>query len=297
MVLRNELILIKSNISNNKEIKDSISRLVEITNFLDNELEKSLILLSNRYNRFIQETNLGIINGQIELNAIIFALIDVINSILNNVHKYENEYYKNSGESRNEEDLNKAISMIDYSIDNKEENILLGQKLYKIGWKYLNMKINSKAIYFLKLSIAHNPDNPWSYSKLGRAYLQQRKIDLAIDSFNKSIDKNASDKDYIFAQIGYLYLLKNKNDKAEEYFKKAISIYYEYSWAHGKLGRSLYETGKYEKSIEHFEIALNFYSNEPRWCLEHLSYNYEALGNHLKAKEYQDKAMKLKEGY
>lgn len=116
-------------------------------------------------------------------------------------------------------DFNNVISECKHSINLNPDYIenynLIGMVLYK------NNKIE-ESIDFFKKSINIYP-NPVGYKGLGLVYNKQERFNLAIEMFNRALEK--SDKqDDIYSNIGESYRLMGDFDESMRYFLKSIEL-------------------------------------------------------------------------
>lgn len=126
-----------------------------------------------------------------------------------------------------------------YLKSNKNEKIML--KLAKIYYEYDNLDESKKI--FLELEKNNNSSEVSNY--IGLFYLNENKIDSAIDYFKKAQKDDEKNAEYSY-NLASAYFLKGWLDEAIIYFNNAImlesdNINYRYSLAYAYYQKKLYE--------------------------------------------------------
>ncbi|MDH4230534.1 MAG: tetratricopeptide repeat protein [Nitrospirota bacterium] len=102
------------------------------------------------------------------------------------------------------------------------------------------------------MATEENLQNAKAHYKIGVAYLNDNKAQLAFVEFQKANDLNPNDKEVLNA-IGIIYLLYfEETAKAADFFEKAAKIDPNYSEAYNNLGVA-------HEKLGNFETALSFY--------------------------------------
>ena len=93
------------------------------------------------------------------------------------------------------------------------------------------------------------------HTELGQKYMQQGKLELALEKLNKALEFNP---DYADAHtvIAVLYEGINDRAKAEEHYRRAAQIRPKAGAENNNYGRFLCTEGKYAESEEYFKRAL-----------------------------------------
>ena len=133
-------------------------------------------------------------------------------------------------------------------------------KKIQILLKLYNAKNLSKAELLNKELINSNPRTVILYNILGLILTDQKKIDEAIEVYNKGI-KIQPDYAMIYNNLGSIYRSKENYTKAENYFKQSIRLNKNLPEPQNNLGNVLSELKRYDEAIEHYKEALKFIPN------------------------------------
>jgi tetratricopeptide (TPR) repeat protein len=167
--------------------------------------------------------------------------------------------------------------------------------------------------------ISRYPDSAWTHYLMATAYEDQQKLDLAIDEYKQSIQKDPKIPNADFA-IGYLYWRQQDNENAREWLKKetlrgchGLANYYlgEIARTEGELGQAealyrrslacdpsnqnahmhlgmvLQDQKHYPEAIKQFKEAIRLEPNESS-AHYHLGSVYKQLGRTSEARaEYR----------
>lgn len=95
-----------------------------------------------------------------------------------------------------------------------------------------------------------------TYVQLGVAYMQEDRLDIALDKFNRALELDSS---YSPAHngIAILYTRLGEEDKAEKHYRKAVSLGPKDSRALNNFGQFLCERGRYAEAEEKFLAAVS----------------------------------------
>ena len=117
-----------------------------------------------------------------------------------------------------------------------------------------------------------SPDNPVGANLMGSVRYRQRKIDEALEFYNKALEANP---EYVSAlkNRGLVYLVQEKFVEARDDLAKVIAANPRDAQAHGMYGRALLETGDAKESLGHFQTAEEAF---PRSAILHADHS-EAL--------------------
>ena len=93
------------------------------------------------------------------------------------------------------------------------------------------------------------------YVELGQRYMEQGKLDFAMENLNKALDRDPS---YVDAHtvIGVLYERIGNAKAAEEHYSKAVQLAPKSGDVNNNYGQFLCATGKYAQSIPYFTAAI-----------------------------------------
>jgi len=94
-----------------------------------------------------------------------------------------------------------------------------------------------------------------SYYLRGNKYLLKKKVDKAIDNYNKAIRLRPKEPKYYYKRA-QAYRSKGLRDEAITNYKKVIEIDPTYYWAYSKLADIFVETGNNKKAISYYEICV-----------------------------------------
>jgi len=147
-------------------------------------------------------------------------------------------------------EYDKAISILENAAK-KEKSGDLEKMLGKLY--YLNGD-SDKALAILK---EVKDKNWWVYVYLGLSYEDLDQLNLAIQSYLKSInlDKNS----LALYRLGKIYYQQRKYNNASKYFLDLISLDPSMRLSYYYLGESLLRLAKYEESYRYLAKAINFY--------------------------------------
>ncbi|NOX66293.1 MAG: tetratricopeptide repeat protein [Chlorobi bacterium] len=169
------------------------------------------------------------------------------------------------------------------------------------------MKMYDKEIALLEEGYKLHPEDSAILAQLSNAYVEANKMDVAMETFKKGIEKDPTNEKYRY-NYGVLLLGANQYADAVEQFKKAIEIksdypsaYYNLGVAYLKWGAELQEKAIQENSDdmtykEKFKEALpaleKYLESNPKdaaiW--NYVGKVYANLGDTEKSKEAFDKA-------
>ena len=182
--------------------------------------------------------------------------IDVFSSVLETCQDNAELYNNIALCYANLEDYEKAEK---YYIRAQELNPKLAQVYINLSDIYYRRKDMGNGIGLLTTAICEIPDNLVLRHYLARFYMEDARLDLAIDELENILEKQPDNYD----------------------------VYYD-------LGRVHFELGNYASAVENFENVLTYKSENP-WIYYYLGEAYEAndeidkaLSNYLKAIAHND---------
>lgn len=136
-------------------------------------------------------------------------------------------------------------------------------------------------------------DRARAHTDLGAAYLQQNKLEIALDEFNQAVEIMPS---YAMAYNGLAMVRSalGQDEEAELNFKKAIDLDPSISESHNNYGTFLCSRGRYDESIKQFLDAVS----NPLYTTPNLAYANAGIcaerNNDLEgAERYLNKALSI----
>ena len=154
-----------------------------------------------------------------------------------------------------------AIEKYDSAIVIQEHPNMFYQK--SVALKKLR-KFNDAEKALLKC-VELNPDFIAAYSGLGTTYYSLKKYQLAIDNFNKYVEKTDNEKSKTkvkkfiglsYTQLGQQAKRDGKHQQAIKYLKDAVANY-KYDSAYLALAEIYIELGKFEEALSAADNAIN----------------------------------------
>ncbi|MEZ0209520.1 MAG: tetratricopeptide repeat protein [Methylophilus sp.] len=107
----------------------------------------------------------------------------------------------------------------------------------------------------LQRQLVKMPDDPGLHYELGRCYLAQKQLDLALKSFSDAL-LLAPDHPQILMQLGNVASLQGDELRAAEAFRKSLQQDAQQADVHFNLANSLRKLGHYAEAIKHYQQAL-----------------------------------------
>ena len=152
---------------------------------------------------------------------------------------------------------------------------------YDFGIVYFNLNRLDLSVTYFKKAIDLKPDFPPAKNNLGLAYLRQKKLDKAIETFKEL------DGDLLYAtphkplsNLGEVYFEKKEYALAEKNFKAALDIEPNFAMALRGLGKTYMAEGRITEAVQTLEKAVQ---NAPNFAALYLD-----LGNaYAMAREYK----------
>src|SRR3989344_3008454 len=143
---------------------------------------------------------------------------------------------------------------------------------------------------------AFNGENDYyAYFELGRQYLENRKIDLAIEMLRKSIELN-TDFWLSWFNLGTVELITGKIDGAILGLEKARAINPQVGQIYDNLGVAYAQRKQFEKAIEIFNLGIGV-APEKASLYKHVGRCYYAFGRQKEAYLAFKKALELNPRY
>lgn len=152
------------------------------------------------------------------------------------------------------------------------------QSLYEKSLSLFNQKNDTDGIKSLQEAIAIFPTYYLALNRLGYAYFEQKKFDLASEYFAKAADINPKSEPTIYL-LSYSVFLTKRYDAAITMLQGALDLQHSTLRIHLLLGNSFRAIKKYEDAEKEFKKAQSLDTTktaEPNWELALL------YGNNLK---------------
>lgn len=173
---------------------------------------------------------------------------------------------------------------------------------YRIGYCYLQLVNDNKALEYFHKSAVSKPDYMYAYWGLGDTYFNLKKDKDAVEYYEKaySLATLPADKE----SIGYLiaetyYGMKQYNNALTEY-KKIVSRTGEFVDVDAYLGDAYYNLAKYDSAVIYYLKAIQLYpAGDP--LLKKINFftgkSYRLLGKNEIAEKYLNDAIALDAKY
>ena len=131
-----------------------------------------------------------------------------------------------------------------------------------------------EAIGHYQQALLANPRFSKSHNNLGNALVAKGELDKAVESYRRALEISPRDAE-VHNNLGVVLAGQGKIDEAIEHYRQALKIDSAYPGAHFNLGNTLAMSGKLEQAIEQYRQTLE---NDPTFAAGHV-----ALGNALAA--------------
>jgi type IV pilus biogenesis/stability protein PilW len=121
------------------------------------------------------------------------------------------------------------------------------------------------------------------HNKMGMAYLNEGKVQLAFVEFQKAIQMEPNNKEIVY-NLGLVYFELEDYAKARQYFLKAVGLDPQFANAYNNLGATYMRLKQWNEAVEAFRKALaNPLYQTPEWAFYNLGISYYRLGDYDKA--------------
>jgi len=146
------------------------------------------------------------------------------------------------------ENLKKAVSLVD--------QVSEGEQLWIRGVEAGVNGLAAKQRQLYEDLVAAYPKDERAHNLLGNHYFGQQNYQLAIASYEKSIEINP-EFSQPYNQLGYSYRFEENYPEAEKAFQKYIKLIPDDPNPHDSYAELLMKMGEFERSIEHYQKALS----------------------------------------
>jgi len=135
---------------------------------------------------------------------------------------------------------------------------LTAAELYLSAYEALQAGNFDQVVTLLTLVVERDPKDKVAWNLLGRAHLELRETDAAIDAFQRQIEVNPYD-DSVYLGLGRAYVARQDYDRAEAAFLKQLEVNPLDKYTPSSLGALYLERHQYERAATQFEkgIVLN----------------------------------------
>ncbi len=156
-------------------------------------------------------------------------------------------------------------------------------------WLQVGHWRNSRTLFTRALDVTS--DNYIAHLNLGNVFLQEKKVDEAIQHYLQSIE-NHRDYDDAHYNLGIAFGLQGKSDEAIEEYKIVLGLKEDYWKARFRLADALAKAGRFDEAISHYEKVVGLHPDDTE------VYNNFALalvkkGRTSEAIEYYNKALAI----
>jgi protein O-mannosyl-transferase len=225
--------------------------------------------------------------------------VSLISSLQNNSQIIINAFVNGKTEEANDVDLSIAYQEILHADSLIDKNSMFYEdirvKCLFMESLFYNESDYEQRIKLLKECVAIQPDAPFSYCELGRAYYDSKNYNEAITNYEKAIAKSPRWK-YPYYNLGIVYTDLKQYEKAVEYYTKAIEIDPYYTDAYNNLGIIYYYKADDLKAIEYYNKAIETDLNN-KLPYYNLGLVYSDMGDSEKALFNFSKALELDSNY
>jgi tetratricopeptide (TPR) repeat protein len=98
------------------------------------------------------------------------------------------------------------------------------------------------------------------WNKMGIAYQQQEKFDLARKAYKSALKKDKTMAE-AWNNLGTTYFLQGRAKKSLKYYERAVKLNPEGASFHMNYGTGLFRRKKYDKAVEEYRMALSINPN------------------------------------
>jgi len=127
------------------------------------------------------------------------------------------------------------------------------------------------------------------HNKIGMAYLNEGKVQLAFVEFQKAIKIDPNNKDIVY-NLGIVYLQLEDYESARKSFQKAIQLGPNFADSYNNLGVTYMQLRQWKEAVDSFQKALsNPLYRTPEKAFYSMGMSYYRLGEYQKAVDaYKD---------
>ena len=120
---------------------------------------------------------------------------------------------------------------------------------WRYGWSEDRKKSMELALEWAQKCYALDPDDYKTHWTLGLVYLYRREFDRAIDEYERALELNSNDADFL-AEMSNALIYTGRSEQAVAQLKRAMRMNPRHpSWYFVILGLAYYEVGQYEEAL------------------------------------------------
>jgi tetratricopeptide (TPR) repeat protein len=190
--------------------------------------------------------------------------------------------------TRGPDSFNKAILFLQPAL-----GVALLLFLGALTWRQTKNYVDGETLY--RMTIDRNPDCWLAYNNLGAIFLEERRLDEAMVSYQKALEikPDLGDAQY---NLGNTFFAKGDFAQAIAPYRAALRAQPDNARAHNNLAASLLGTGRIEEALKEFSEAVRF---DPNYAEAHynLGYVFARLGRRAEAVSHLSEAIRLKPDY
>jgi tetratricopeptide (TPR) repeat protein len=177
----------------------------------------------------------------------------------------------------------------------EEELVILAEKLYSLGQRYLEGGDYERALAYFFEAIKTNPNYAEAYFQMGYCLAKLGRYPEAIGPYREAIRIKPDDIDTL-NNLCVAYGIVGRYQEAIEFCKKAIQIKADLPEALNNLGWAYHRLGRYQEGIESCKQAIRL---KPDFAMAHynLGNNYVALKKFDDAIESYKQTIRIKFDY
>ena len=207
------------------------------------------------------------------------------------------QYNKRWSELHSDSQQVKELKNLELNLEKKREesNTLTYFDYFRRGTEYLDNKKFDLSIEFFDKSIKLNNNFAPAYNNRGISYYKLKQYNKAIEDYNKAIELNPNDSEVYFNR-GISYSNLKQYEKAIEDYNKAIELNPNDSEVYNNRGISYSNLKQYEKAIEDYNKAIELNPNDSE-VYNNRGISYSNLKQYEKAIEDYNKAIELNPNY
>ncbi len=160
-------------------------------------------------------------------------------------------------------------------------------------WSEDPKKSMELALEWAQKCYALDADDYKTHWTLGFVYLYLRDFDRAINGYERALELNSNDADFL-AEMSTSLIYMGRPEQSIAQLKKAMRMNPRHPpWYFGSLGLAYYEVGRYKEAL----ATLKHYNNPPFWGHRTLAAVYVRLGRLEEARVEVSELLKKKSDY
>jgi len=179
-----------------------------------------------------------------------------------------------------------AVTLLKRAVELEPKDKLAWNNL---GRAHMELRQHDAAIEAFQKQIGINPYDQYAYNNLGRAYVANRDYDKAEAAFLKQLEVNPLDK-YTPTNLGGLYLERRRYDLAAEQFEKGLALNPDDAWLQYQIGKTYLNLKQVDKATAAFDRAVALSPTPLTW--NNIAYELSLQATQLdRAQQYAESAV------